>query len=177
MKYVITLLILLMSCKNEVKNVEFVDSKPLINTNFYEIIFSELSKINIEQLYISYEVSNDFEISKDIEHSLLKTKVITEVEKNKLSNQFVINSFSTKLSLKTEELIMLSNRNKAEKIELHYLFSKPYQVAKDKVIIFNTIKYRHHFSKIVKGGTERIIVFNMKNDGWEIVKIKNLIDI
>ncbi len=178
MNYLITLLILLMnSCGGAEKKTTTSGKDYQVNNNFYESIFKELESIDTKQYFISFEISDNFEISDVLKSTLVKNNIITESEKNKLNNQYYKIEYNSQLSNKTNEIIELSRKNKANKIELSYIFSKPFQINQNKILILNSVRYNHTISKNTKGGTDRVILFELENNEWKIKQVENLVDI
>ena len=177
MNYLITFLMLITSCRGVEKKTTTSNKDYQINNNFYELVFNELKDINAKKYFISFEIVDNFEISDDYESTLINNNIITKSEKNKLNNQYYIIEYNTQLSKKTNEIIELSSKDKANKIELDYIFSKPFQINQNKILILNSVRYHHTISKDTKGGTDRIILFELENNEWKIKQIANLIDI
>ncbi|MGC1473808.1 MAG: hypothetical protein WA775_14535 [Psychroserpens sp.] len=175
MKYLIVF-ILLFSCKNLENDTKALSFNNQIKGNFYEIIFNELDEIDTKAYYITYDVIDDFRIDEKTKSILLENNIITLSEKNKLSQKFILDNYNLNLSPVKQALINHSAVEKGKKTELNYTFSKPYQIGKDKVVIINLITYKSKLSKGVKGGSKRVIIFEIENEVWKITQLKNFID-
>lgn len=177
MKYLIIIFFLLYSCK-KIDN-DRVKSKgdPQHKIHFYELIFEELKRIDTDQFYITYKIINNYIPSVEIKQALVKNKVITESEGNKLLDKLINADYSIEFSTKTENILNSSKIMHSKKTELNYEFSKPYQINENKILILNSVKYRDQLSQDVKGGSERAIIFIKENNNWKIKQIETLNEI
>lgn len=176
MKYLILIALLISSCKQKSNNIDFSKNEAQNINLLYELILEELKNVDTNEFHITYEVKDSFDISDDIKFALQENNIITEDEKNRISNRIINSELSTQLSSKTKNIIQLSQNQSQKKTELNYILSKPFQINGNKILILNSVQYRDPLSGDVKGGTKRAITFIKDNEEWRISKIINLID-
>ena len=175
MRYFIISLICFLSCKHQQTHLEEV-IEAQDDIDYYDLIFEELNQIDTDKYHITYEIINNFNIDNDIKVALEKLNIITQSEKSKLSDKFIVEKFSTNLSSKTTEIINLSKKDEFKKIQINHMFSKPYQLNDSKILILCSVRFLYPSSYEVRGGTDRVIIFEEKDYNWTIDKTVNLID-
>ena len=175
MRYLILIAICLLSCKHQKTHLD-EEIEVQDDTAYYDLILQELNQIDIDKYYITYEIINDFNIDNDIKSAMEKTNLITQDEINKLSDEFIVEKFSTYISSEINEIINFSKKEEIKKIQINHEFSEPYLINEHKILILCSVKFLHPGSKELRGGTARAIILKEEDYNWVIDKRVNLID-
>lgn len=176
MKYLFLFLIFFTSCKENYSQQNKTKSQRKVS--FYDLVFDELKNIDTSKYYITYEIKNNYHITNEIYQSIKNIELLNSTEIINLKNSIFFKPFDIKLSKRNKEIIRLSKNDNLKKVELNHLFSYPYLIGENKVLIALSVKYRHQSSKEVKGGSDRIILFTKNKEGtWSIIKNIGLLEI
>ncbi|WP_213520792.1 hypothetical protein [Nonlabens sp.] len=177
MKYILITLILLFNCKDKNESDLTIYAQSQNKINFYDLIFNELEKVDIDMFYISYDIDKNFVLTDDIKSSITLIGLIDANKiKNLSSNQLNLN-YSKELSVKNLKIISNSKISKSSKTKIVYTFSEPYQIDNNTILIFNRIEFKNKNSELSKGGSERVFKFMKNKNEWEIMSVDNLIDL
>lgn len=139
----------------------------------YEIILNEIQNIDISKYYINYTVKEDFIIFKEED---LKKYLSGEEEKT-LKKRQKYTKFSKKLSDTTISILQKSNESKQSKIEIEYQFSYPYILSNDKILLYNSVKYKSPANGDIKSGVDRIFIIKKEANKWIIERKIDLYEI
>lgn len=108
--------------------------------------------------------------------SLAKGETLTDQELINLKKKEIVKKPNLILGEELLRLIELSKKDSLDKIKLNYVLSYPHMINEKKILIFNAISFENPYTNSIKGGTERIILFEKINSEWLLKEKKGLID-
>lgn len=178
MKLFIIALLLIQNCtSNHQKSTNQHYGEDYSDLPFYNLILQELDN-NISNRYsIVIELDKNFHTSEKINQAILTVKALSESEKKQLIDQKGKTGKldSLPINSKLSRLIKDSKENPTEKLKLKYEFSPPFYFG-NKVAILHSKYFLTPSGSVVKGGAERLILFEKAADSWAISQKINLIE-
>lgn len=135
--------------------------------SIYNNVLREINSVETSKYYITIKISKNYPISEDLYKSLRESTVLTPTEVNDLEKEEISFSEEKDLTCDILKVIDLSKQNSIDKMELEYIFSWPYKVSNEVILLFNTIHYKTS-NGVIKGGGKRIFLFQKRNSSWEL---------
>jgi len=184
-KYLIILFFIIISCK---ENKKSEPSKITIESEIVE------SKVNFYSLFLDYkteqELSDKFQLdtskyfetyvlqgrSKLIDRNLEDVKssdFINETEIERLNYHEVFENYESDFIDMYE---FNSKKHKTNKTEIVYLFSYPFKVSKEKVLIGFELKHKSHPTELTKGGAMGFFILKKINNSWILITEEILVE-
>lgn len=165
----------LSSCKKEGSEKK-VTQDVEHNAFFYKDILQEFKEVDTSKYYVNYVIQKDFKVTNELQLSLAKGETLTDQELINLKKKEIVKKPNLILGEELLRLIELSKKDSLDKIKLNYVLSYPHMINEKKILIFNAISFENPYTNSIKGGTERVILFEKINSEWLLKEKKGLID-